>query len=489
MKYDTFFFARTFYFWLAVIVAVGAAARLLGLDGPSVYLDELFTVRDAALLVQEPAEFIFRKVRALGYAPVALGLWLRGVDLNAISPESASQWLSAGIDATAMRFIPAVIGSITVGILGWISAPILGRRTALIAALLLALAPWHIYWSQTARFYILQLLLYTVALLYYYRGSRDLVAHRSLAKLSVAAIALILALITQLTSIVLVVVIVIDLVVSKLRGERLAIGTAGYIVIGASVVICTALLVMAGYWENAQGWYARAAETIAASGVRTPVYVMASSAYFIGPAVLITASLACLSKSGTDRGLIWYLAIAAFAPMVVFAILSLTRDYFGSRYAFTCLFPWLALAAIGIRQFFDEHASASGMLVSSMPLALVLVAAMLMNASYYVYNPGFRPHWKEAFEHVRANREPNAAVYVDGGRILVAQYYLETDDIERMFTTSEPQARPAWFVTDAGSPSEMRLGRRVPVTARFEKSYVTSAIDPIHAIYVFYAEE
>src|ERR1044072_1063224 len=47
---------------------------------------------------------------------------------------------------------------------------LLGDWVALISALLLAVSPWHIFWSQNARFYTSLLLFYTLALYAFHLG-------------------------------------------------------------------------------------------------------------------------------------------------------------------------------------------------------------------------------------------------------------------------------------------------------------------------------
>src|SRR5690606_6406950 len=53
------------------------------------------------------------------------------------------------------RLLPAFVGTISIPVLFWLVKRIFDPWTAILSASLLAIAPWHIYWSQNARFYIL----------------------------------------------------------------------------------------------------------------------------------------------------------------------------------------------------------------------------------------------------------------------------------------------------------------------------------------------
>lgn len=58
-------------------------------------------------------------------------------------------------DEFALRLLPALAGIACVPLCAWAFAPLLGRRRAAWAALFLAVSAWHLFWSQTARFYTL----------------------------------------------------------------------------------------------------------------------------------------------------------------------------------------------------------------------------------------------------------------------------------------------------------------------------------------------
>jgi hypothetical protein len=56
-------------------------------------------------------------------------------------------------DEASLRFLPALFGWATIGLTYWAFRPVAGARCSAAASLLVSLSTWHMFWSQTARFY------------------------------------------------------------------------------------------------------------------------------------------------------------------------------------------------------------------------------------------------------------------------------------------------------------------------------------------------
>ena len=65
-----------------------------------------------------------------------------------------------GSGEAAVRMPSVLLGGLNVLLIYFVTRPLLGRPTALIAAFALALSPWSVAWSRQARFYALQQTLY-----------------------------------------------------------------------------------------------------------------------------------------------------------------------------------------------------------------------------------------------------------------------------------------------------------------------------------------
>ena len=73
-----------------------------------------------------------------------------------------------GTSEWSARLVPALVGIISIPILFFPIRKMFGSGVALLCSLFLAIAPWHLYWSQNARFYTTLLLFYTLALFLVY---------------------------------------------------------------------------------------------------------------------------------------------------------------------------------------------------------------------------------------------------------------------------------------------------------------------------------
>lgn len=74
------------------------------------------------------------------------------------------------LDEFGLRLLPAVFGVLAVPAMFWTVRSLFGARTGLIAATLVVFNPWHLYWSQFARYYSLVFLLCAIFPILLYRG-------------------------------------------------------------------------------------------------------------------------------------------------------------------------------------------------------------------------------------------------------------------------------------------------------------------------------
>ena len=132
---------------LAAIVAIGAAVRFTGLGEQSYWLDESFTV----LTIDHD-----------------LGGMLDAVADNESSPPLyyvlAWLWSQAfGVDEAGLRSLSALLGTLTVPAAFLAARRLISRPAALATALLVAVNPFLVWYSQEARAYALAILLATVS--------------------------------------------------------------------------------------------------------------------------------------------------------------------------------------------------------------------------------------------------------------------------------------------------------------------------------------
>lgn len=129
---------------IACATACAAALRLCGLGEWSFWIDEAHTWRDATMALGGENGFLRSDRVFYPLAPTLLR-FLIGVG-----------WL--GYDEAALRLPFAVFGIATVPLAAVCGRRLVGAWPAVLAAALLAVNPWHVYWSQNARGYVLVML-------------------------------------------------------------------------------------------------------------------------------------------------------------------------------------------------------------------------------------------------------------------------------------------------------------------------------------------
>jgi hypothetical protein len=125
------------YVMLGGIIVAGALIRVTGLNRQSLWFDEA----DVVVRAQRPLGEVLRTFTAAGEnGPVYnLFLWL---------------WIRvAGVSEIAVRFPSAVAGAIAIPLIYMLGKRIAGRTAGLVAAGLLAVNPYHVWYSQEAKMY------------------------------------------------------------------------------------------------------------------------------------------------------------------------------------------------------------------------------------------------------------------------------------------------------------------------------------------------
>jgi mannosyltransferase len=132
---------RTPLYWLFGIVLVGALVRLYGLTDVSLWVDEIYAITTRS----------------------SLPLW-QVVTANELHPPLyymlLKYWMELfGRSAGATRLLSVLFGVIAIILIYFLGTALFGRTAGILAAVLLALSPFHIHTSQTVRMYELLTLL------------------------------------------------------------------------------------------------------------------------------------------------------------------------------------------------------------------------------------------------------------------------------------------------------------------------------------------
>ncbi|HZD43589.1 MAG TPA: glycosyltransferase family 39 protein, partial [Methanomicrobiales archaeon] len=136
---------------LLALIALGALLRLYHLDYTSLWLDEAYTIHFAR--------------------PTLIQIW-QLTTVNGECNPPLFHWIEHGMlffgqSEFVIRIVPALAGIATIPIFYLIGREFLGINVGILAAALLALSPFHIFYSQEGRAYTLVLLFVSLALFAY----------------------------------------------------------------------------------------------------------------------------------------------------------------------------------------------------------------------------------------------------------------------------------------------------------------------------------
>lgn len=125
------------YAVLGLIIVAGSFLRLTGLRRQSLWFDEI----DVVVRAQRPLSDVLDTFTATGENGPVYNLFLWA-------------WIQiAGISEIAVRFPSAVAGSIAIPLVYLLGRRVAGQTAGLIAAFLLAINPYHVWYSQEAKMY------------------------------------------------------------------------------------------------------------------------------------------------------------------------------------------------------------------------------------------------------------------------------------------------------------------------------------------------
>jgi 4-amino-4-deoxy-L-arabinose transferase-like glycosyltransferase len=145
------------YWLLAAITLLALALRFFKLGQWSFWIDEIYTINHAQAHFSSLALILQHIPPHRNWVPISV-----------ISTASALNL--AGTSEWSARLASVLIGVVSIPLLYFPIKRLFGVAVGLIAVLLLAVSPWHLYWSQNARFYTALLLFYTLALFAFFYG-------------------------------------------------------------------------------------------------------------------------------------------------------------------------------------------------------------------------------------------------------------------------------------------------------------------------------
>lgn len=421
----------TQFILVAAITLLAGLLRLYRLGDWSLWGDELISVQRALIAFEDQTV-----ANSPAFPPRIPHLTFSLMNL-------ALTWF--GVSEWSARIVPALFGIISIPILYLPIRRIVGPAAALLALLLLALSPWHLYWSQNARFYTSILLFYTLALIAFYvwlEEDRPLYLLISIIMIAIAANERPVALL-YVPVIFSYLLLLWILPIQRPSGFRPV-----YAIVLIAVSVVAALYFGALYFRNWTHWLSTFGWIN-----NNPFWITAGTVYYVGIPIICLglAGALFLLTQGNRAGLL--LGLSALLPLAAIAMISLVQ-YSANRYIFVSLTGWLILASVSIVALFQASRGYTTILVAGV-LVLVLAQPLSDDILYFRYQNGNRDDWKSAFQYVDSAMAPGDVLVTSNSK--ASSFYSRNDarglyDLD--FDTLTGMEQDVWFVVDMNVPEK-----------------------------------
>ncbi|MFN9333113.1 MAG: glycosyltransferase family 39 protein [Planctomycetota bacterium] len=431
--------------WLAVAAAtvLAMAVRTYGLGDWSLWIDEAHTWRDATMPFA--GEGGFATTDRMIY-PLTFLLLRALIDLGAI-----------GEDPASLRLPFVVVGVLTVPLLAVAGRRLVGATPAVCAACLLAVHPWHVYWSQNARGYAFVAF---AAVLVVERAFAF--ARRDRARdFFLVWFGIVFATLCHPTGALLAVAWLAFAVLRRQRFDRSRLLT--WTVVGVAVAVALPWLM-----ENSPFQ-----EFLRAKNAPSLAHFAQTVAYYFRPIALVLGALgvALLHRhAGRERALL--LGAFLLAPFAVLGVVGSHSVLATARYAIVALpvllwlvaFACVRLAA-ALRGAWTVGGVAPWLAAAALPLCVVGEQAISLR-DYATIQYGQRARWREAadFLRQRAAGRPLRAVTI---HLPTLAYYLRRGlwrgQLADADVRNEVLPITDWMVAEGVDQEKRRVAERGPV--------------------------
>lgn len=425
------------WLWLIGALAVAIAARVWHIGSWDLWTDELNT-----MTIAQSGEFTFGP----SYRTAPINFVLTGWVIRLL-----------GYTPLAGRLVPLVAGVLAVGATWIVARKWINDRAAVLAALIVALSSWHVYWSQTARHFALAGLFVLVALhcfLLYWREGR-------ISGLVGMSASFLLAMFTHSSSGFYVVTLGVFVCVVYLaqhsgvwKGERVV--SPRRFRWSLAVLVATFMVYLPNYVKvgsyvlsNTPPW-------------NSTLNIIGSFAFYL-PAWLVflaIAGLAVCLKDRDDLGLMLFLCILLPAALVLLAAGQTTAS---ASYCLASLFAIALLAGLGL-----DRIGTLGKRGANRSFGLIAALGVFASLSwdlalYHSYYNGYKPRWRDVALFVAAERARDDVVVASEADVV--GYYLPQDSVawlDRYAASfgalgSPPRDRDLWIAAYAGEQGPLGM--------------------------------
>jgi mannosyltransferase len=308
---------------------------------------------------------------------------------------------SLGVTEFTARLTSNLIGIASIPVLFFMTRKHFGVWNAVLLSLLLAVAPWHVYWSQNARFYTSLLLLYTIgglAFFYAFEYNRPWY-------IALFYVVLYFAMSERLQGAYLLPVAIVYLGITWLfRSLRPPGFNKRNIILFFTPFAFMLLFELVRLLITGQSTTAHFIDEFSGLQVGDPFRLFLAIMYNISFPVAAFAVVSGVYTITQRNRAGLYLLISAVLPVVTLVALNplmFTKD----RYVFMTLPFWLLLTAIGIREL-SARVRGSRVILAAGLLIIFIAHSGSTFLQYYLANNGNRLDWRGAFQIVESQSQP-----------------------------------------------------------------------------------
>ena len=321
----------------------------------------------------------------------------------------------------SLRLLPALAGWLAIPASWWALQPWVGGRRAALVALLVALSPWEVYWSQNARFYTMVQLTSLLGAGFVLRGLLRNSIPTACLGLGVAALGALLQLQAVIVSIALAFGPALAwLLVKKWRSSEEGMDAEGAAQLPTRVVrALVALVFLAGLivlpW--ALDVFQNYRQVKQDPPLASLLHLVRSTAYYLTPALSVAALIGALviGRARDVRGCVLLGIVVCGA-----GCLALAGGFARSSAQYGLSFmPFICAVALWVTSLAPLDSRRSLRLAVVAVLCAPLLAGL---ALYFTTQYGQRPRWEEAYGYVDSLRAEQDLVL--GMQAPVGEFYL-----------------------------------------------------------------
>ncbi len=388
------------YLCLLGITLLAGALRFYSLGKWSFWIDEVLTIERSQHLFENITSYSDFMDALAGHPSSLVPTYI------VLKIFGTNEWTA--------RLVPALVGVLSVPILYFPVRKLLGPVVGLSSVLLLAVSPWHLYWSQNARFYIPLLLFYTLAIFAFYFGIEEdrpsyLVVSLLFLALAVKERLIALFFLPVVGSYLLLLVLLPMQKPKGLRVRNLLLMFLPALIVG--------LYFARGYVQEPVLWV----EDFGHGRVgQSPLSILSQFTSWVGVSTIVMAAVGTVYLSTTRGRISLLLGLGATIPLfgtVAAALFQFSTD----RYVFIALMSWLILASLAATELLSQAPKNVKVLTLGVFLILLL-DPLRSDMQYFRYTNGSRLDWRGAVDYVIPQKEPSDLIVTNKPEMV--GYYL-----------------------------------------------------------------